>query len=284
MTCSTSRPNGTVPVWASRSGYQSDCSGPADRSERQLERDAARAPGSGDGRVGGGDLLERKACGKLALQLPRLQAVDDVARGLVLGRWREVVAAEQPDRYVLEQQPPERQPRPGRAPGAGGAGDEHRGAGHWSVREHRAMGGQARDAEAGALLEGDTLGQRDRLVARHDGVLGRGAEGAVGLRAVAPDALADARRRRAGADGVDLARAVAVGDYARVWHRRSQPALAFLDVAAVDAGRAHADANLGGAGSRVRELADLEHGVGRALPVVPGRLQGTGDLPAVGTC
>jgi hypothetical protein len=41
------------------------------------------------------------------------------------------------------------------------------------------------------------------------------------------------------------------GDHARVRHRRSEPALALLDIAAIDAGRADADANLAGAGLRV---------------------------------
>ena len=74
--------------------------------------------------------------------------------------------------------------------------DEHRRAVDRAVAEHRAVGGDARDAEARTELVADLVRQRDGLLGGHDRELGGRAERAVGLGAVDPDAFADPGTRR----------------------------------------------------------------------------------------
>ena len=147
---------------------------------------------------------------------------------------------------------------------------QHCGVVDGSVAEDSAVRGDPGDAETGADLVGYLVGQVNGKLLRHDGVLGSGAERAVGLGAVHPDTLPDAVPADAVTDGVDGAGAVAVRDDARVRHRGAEPAAALLRVAGVHAGEPHPDADLPGSRLGVGELADLQD-VGRgALPLVPG--------------
>ena len=140
---------------------------------------------------------------------------------------------------------------------------------------HSAMGGDAGDAEAGPLLEGDAVGERHGLPRRDGDVLGGRAEGAITLRPVAPHPLPDPRRGRSLAHPVDGSRAVAVGDDAGVRHPVAEGVLSLFHVAGVDAGGGDADAHLPRARLGVRHRPDDEDVTGGALFLVPGRVHGT---------
>ena len=134
------------------------------------------------------------------------------------------------------------------------------------------MRGDSWNAEARALLEGNAIGKTDGLPRRHCRVLRRRAEGTVRLRAEAPHPFADARRVDARAHRVDLARAVALRNHARIRHGRAQPSLPLLDLARVHARCPQPDAHVTGSRLRIRHLADDEDVRGFALLFVPGCL------------
>jgi len=80
------------------------------------------------------------------------------------------------------------------------------------------MGGHGRNAHAGAHLKIGLLGQRDRLVRRHGGVLGAGAKGPAQSSFIDPDTLANTRSVHARAHRVDHAGTVLVRHDAWEWH------------------------------------------------------------------
>lgn len=143
-----------------------------------------------------------------------------------------------------------------------------------AVGEDGAVGGDAGDAEARAQLVTEVVGQECGLVVGYDGVLGGGAEGAVGLGAVYPDPLSHAVDVDPVAHRVDDSRGVAVRDHPREGHGRAEPAAPFLGVAGVDARDGDADADLAGAGDGIREFTDVQDIGGGALVVVPGSKHG----------
>ncbi len=152
--------------------------------------------------------------------------------------------------------------------------DQNQSAVDRAVGEDGAVGGDAGDAEARPQLVTEVVGQRCGLVVGYDGVLGGGAEGAVGLGAVYPDPLSDAVDVDLGAHGVDDSGGVAVRDHPREGHGRAEPAAPFLGVAGVDARDGDADADLAGAGDGIREFADVQDIGGGSLVVVPGSKHG----------
>src|SRR5215469_9744823 len=69
-----------------------------------------------------------------------------------------------------------------------------------------AMSGKTGNTETGALFCGNTVGKRHNFFQGKNDILGRGSEGAIGLRAVAPYATAKPPLRYPGAKLVDGAR------------------------------------------------------------------------------
>ena len=88
--------------------------------------------------------------------------------------------------------------------------DQHRLARHRPCGEHREVGGERRDADAGALDERHVVRNGNGAVGRQAHVFRRRA--GAGVSAVHEHPLPDVRRRNAMADGGDGARAVAVRD------------------------------------------------------------------------
>lgn len=125
-----------------------------------------------------------------------------------------------------------------------------------AVREDGAVGGDPGDAQARAEFVVEVVGQGDGLVVGHDGVLGGGAEGAVGLGPVHPHPLPHAPGVDSIAHGVDDSGRVAVRDHPRVRHGRTEPAAPLLGVAGVDARDGDADADLAGARGGVGQFTD----------------------------
>src|SRR5262245_8031985 len=144
-----------------------------------------------------------------------------------------------------------------------------------TVGKETAVRRHDRDAEAGALGEGDLARQGNDLRRRQADVLRGGPAGTLPLAVVDPHALAQPRLRYSGADAVDLAGAVAVGDDPRWYYRPA--AAARLDVGGVDRGRVQPDAHLALAGQRIGLLADLQHPPRGAVFFVPaGKHWGAG--------
>ncbi len=159
--------------------------------------------------------------------------------------------------------------------------DQHQFAVDGAVGEDGAVRGDAGDAQARAEVVGQVVGQWDGEVAGDDGVLGGGAEGAVGLGAVHPHARPDVARVDAVANGVDDAGGVGVRDHPRIGHGRADPAATLLGVAGIGAGDGDADTDLTGAGGGVGQLTELEHFGGRA-PAGRTRTQACSVLPMTG--
>ena len=147
----------------------------------------------------------------------------------------------------------------GVADGAGAAADQHGAAGQGARPEplrpalgdrEAAVGGDERDAQRGAEVEGGDVGQRHDLSGRHDGVLLRGAVRAAvgGLPDPHPQALQ--RLLDAGSDRVDHPGAVLVG-HLRGLDRRPGPAAASaLPVGGVHPGAHDPDPDLARARAR----------------------------------
>ena len=152
---------------------------------------------------------------------------------------------------------------------AGAAGDQHGLVLDGTGMKQAHPGGHAGDAERRAFGERDVGGQRrDEIFVERD-VFGGGAEGAaVALAVVEPDAIAFLEALRAGADLVDDAGAVAVGDHARVFHRIGRAAAA-IGVRRIDAGGFELDAHLALTRGRCRHVAVVEHFARRTCLVVP---------------
>src|SRR3989442_15115354 len=134
---------------------------------------------------------------------------------------------------------------------------------------NRSMRGDARYAEASALLERNAVRQRYGLRGGHDDILGRGAERAMGLRPVAPHALADSRARDALPDAVDGPRSIAVGNHARERHAVAESVLPLLNVTRIDSGCSDPDTHLAWLRLRVGQRADHENLSGWTLLFVP---------------
>src|SRR6266480_3718192 len=134
---------------------------------------------------------------------------------------------------------------------------------------NRSMRGDARYAEASALLERNAVRQRYGLRGGHDDILGRSAERAIGLRPVAPHALADSRARDALPDAVDGPRSIAVGNHARERHAVAESVLTLLDVTRIDSGCSDPDTHLAWLRLRVGQRADDKDVSGWTLLFVP---------------
>src|SRR5205823_10359605 len=134
---------------------------------------------------------------------------------------------------------------------------------------NRSMRGDARYAEASALLERNAVRQRYGLRGGHDDILGRSAERAIGLRPVAPHALADSRARDALPDAVDGPRSIAVGNHARGRHAVAESVLTLLNVTRIDSGCSDPDTHLAWLRLRVGQRADDENLSGWTLLFVP---------------
>src|SRR2546428_11294491 len=134
---------------------------------------------------------------------------------------------------------------------------------------NRSMRGDARYAEASALLERNAVRQRYGLRGGHDDILGRGAERAMGLRPVAPHALADSRARDALPDAVDGPRSIAVGNHARERHAVAESVLSLLNVTRIDSGCSDPDTHLAWLRLRVGHRADHQNLSGWTLLFVP---------------
>src|SRR3954447_7168639 len=106
------------------------------------------------------------------------------------------------------------------------------------------MGGDAGNSQTRAELVADIVRECDRLLVGHHGELRGGAEGAVRLGSIDPDALSDACTVNFVAGRVDDARPVAVRDHPRVRHPLTDPVAALLRVPRVDPGDSDADADL----------------------------------------
>src|SRR2546426_5276469 len=147
--------------------------------------------------------------------------------------------------------------------------DQERTSSNWPGRMNRSMRGDARYAEASALLERNAVRQRYGLRGGHDDILGRSAERAIGLRPVAPHALADSRARDALPNAVDGARSIAVGNHARVRPAVAESVLSLLDVTRIDSGCSDPDTHLAWLRLRVGQRADHENLSGWTLLFVP---------------
>lgn len=131
------------------------------------------------------------------------------------------------------------------------------------------MGGDAGNAEAGALLEGDVFRQRRDVRDGNDGELGGGAEWAVGLGAEAPCSFSDPVGRNAVADEVDGSSAVAVRDDTREGHAIAEGVLTLFGVAGIDSGGGDSEADLTGARYGIGHFADCENLLRGSLLFVP---------------
>ena len=94
----------------------------------------------------------------------------------------------------------------------GAAGHQNRGVLDRPVPEYQVVRSQGLDAQAGAQLHRDAVGQRDRAVFRDHGPFGGGPPAAAARGEVQPDPLADAVLRPARADRVDDPGAVLMRD------------------------------------------------------------------------
>ena len=156
---------------------------------------------------------------------------------------------------------------------AGAAGYQQRLALHRPGDEDAAMRGHARHAQGRALGKRHVVGEFGHQIDRERDVFRRGAlPAAVALAVVEPDALAEPALGHAGADLIDDPGAVAVGDDARILHRRR--AAPPIGVGRIDAGRLQPHPHLAVAGLRRRQFAADEDLVGRTLPVVPDGAHG----------
>ena len=156
------------------------------------------------------------------------------------------------------------------ADGTGTTRDQHALVPDLSVRKEAAVGGHRRNAERCALGEAGVLRELVDQVLGEADEIGGVAEAAAGARTVVdPHALAEPGGIGAGADLVDHARAVAVGDEARKLHRASAAPHAQTDVGGIDARSAHLDPHLALTGARRRHLTELENVARRALSLVP---------------
>jgi hypothetical protein len=138
-----------------------------------------------------------------------------------------------------------------------------------AVAEQRGPRRRVVDRDRGALLEGEAVGERDRVLGAGDDLLGVAAELAGGDHAVADrghrDALADLRD-----DARDL-----VADHARRRGRVGVQALTRHDLGEVQARRPDLDADLARADDGVGALLDGQH--------VRGSMPGDDDRPHGGT-
>ena len=156
---------------------------------------------------------------------------------------------------------------------AGAAVHEHRQPLDRAVGVQQPVRGDERDAEPGAEVEAGAVGQADDLRGREGDVLRRAAAAALPLRVVGPDALADAGRVDALADGLDLPRPVLVRRDRLVRGRAVEP-FAGLPVRRVDAGDADADEHLARAWLGLVDLPDGQPpGVGALGRVLGGEHQ-----------
>jgi hypothetical protein len=154
--------------------------------------------------------------------------------------------------------------------GTGAALDEKCSAAYRAGDVHGAVGSDARDAEAGALLERHAVRQRHGLVRWDDSVVSGRPERAVALRPETPHTLANARCRHLASNLVDNAGSIAVWNYPRIRHANPELIVTLLNVARIDAGGGDANANLVRPRFRSRHLAYDKNLCGRALPFVPG--------------
>ena len=150
------------------------------------------------------------------------------------------------------------------AHGTGAAGHQHDLAIERAVGEQAAVGGHGRNAEAGALLEGDGIRHPHHVPRGLDGVLGRGPVGAPELGLEEPHSFSDPRLGHARPDAVDDAGAVLVGDDERKADSGGGAGAA-LPVRGVDAGRDHADPHLAITRLGVGHLAELHDFCGAVL-------------------
>jgi len=154
--------------------------------------------------------------------------------------------------------------------GTGAALDEKCSAAYRAGDVHGAVGSDARDAEAGALLERHAVRQRHGLVRWDDSVVSGRSERAVALRPETPHTLANARWRHLASNLVDNAGSIAVWNYPRIRHANPELIVTLLNVARIDAGGGDANANLVRPRFRSRHLAYDKNLCGWALPFVPG--------------
>src|SRR6185295_4630134 len=145
----------------------------------------------------------------------------------------------------------------------GGPRDQHVATGKRAIGEQREIGGHGRHAKARAELEIDAGRHRHGLRRRQTDEVRGGAEGPAALRIPGPDALTDTRRLHAGADLVDLTRAVAVRNDQRIAGPVAATAAA-VAVRRVDAGVSDLDTYLAGTRLRVGQLTQLEDLAGGA--------------------
>ena len=164
--------------------------------------------------------------------------------------------------------------------GAGAAGDEYRLSHDRAVAIEAGPRGHGGDAERGAFRKRQIVRQRRHQMFGERNVFSRRAErAAVALAVEQPDALAGLEPRDAVADLVDDARAVAVRNDARIFHRAIAAAAA-ADIGGIDAGRLQPHPDFARAGHRRRHLAIGQH-LGRgARSLVPDRLHSVpGNAP-----
>src|SRR5258708_40043342 len=120
----------------------------------------------------------------------------------------------------------------------------------------RLNGCQCRDAEAGAHLVTDVVGQPNRLSTRNDDVLRSGAVRALPLSIPDPDALTQAAGD-ACSDGVNLTCSITVGNDQRRAHAAPSAAAARLPIRRIDTRGPHPDSHFAWTGFRRRQLPAL---------------------------
>src|SRR6516225_6141233 len=149
------------------------------------------------------------------------------------------------------------------------AGDQHCGALLGAGEIDRLPRGIGRDAETSGGLHAYIRRQRNRLLGRNYDRLGGCAERTLPLAVPQPDALAHPRRRNAFSHAINLARAVAVRDYAWKCRLARSPRTA-LDVRRIDSGRAQPDADFAACRLRSFDIANLQHLTGSAISLIVG--------------
>jgi hypothetical protein len=98
------------------------------------------------------------------------------------------------------------------------------------------MGRDAWYPQTSAFLRRDTIRQGSDLIERHNGKLGRRAEGTIGLRAVTPDPAPDPLGRYPLPNMIHLPGAITMRNDPRICHAITERVLTFLDISGIYAG------------------------------------------------
>src|SRR5246127_2214272 len=135
---------------------------------------------------------------------------------------------------------------------------------------HSAMCCYAGNAQACALLRSHARRKRHSLRCRDHGKFSGDAERAIGLCAVAPHRPPQPLRRNTISNLIHSPGAVAMGNYARVWHTQPKGVPTLLGIARIDSRRGQANANFPRPRGGIGHIANDENLPRGPLSLIPG--------------